>query len=438
MSDKIKILIISNTPWDDNNSFGSSFSNIFGGNSDYSIANIYCQPGSPNTNVCQRFFQITEKGILNTIIGKQKNSGQEILQSNTLNNQIIKLSKTDEKVLNKIKIFRWQLFFWIRDLIWGTGKWKSKSLDGFISDFNPDIVFLPIYYSSYLNQIGLYAKKVSNVKMVGYISDDCYTFKQFSFSPLFWIDRIIKRPYIKKAINQCEILYTITETQQKEYSEIFGNKCKVLYKGGDFNDFSHKKNILNNPIQLVYTGNLGNGRWKSLVAIANALKIINKDEFKAELHIYTQTPLSKKATKNLQIEKTAILKGSIPASQVKDIQKEADILIHVESFNLSERYSARLSFSTKIVDYLEAGRCILAVGWKKTGGIAYLKENDAAIVVVDQKKIENVITRLMVNNDIIKEYGEKSFECGKRNHQINLIRTGLYKDLKTFIKPINE
>lgn len=54
---KLRILIVSNTPWDDSNSFGSSFSNIFGGNEHYSIANIYCQQGLPNTQVCSRFFK---------------------------------------------------------------------------------------------------------------------------------------------------------------------------------------------------------------------------------------------------------------------------------------------------------------------------------------------------------------------------------------------
>ena len=425
----LKILIISNTPWNDNNSFGSSFSNIFGGNPNYDIANIYCQPGLPDTKVCNRFFQITERGIIKSIFGKQKYSGQEIFQNNKRVDQTELLSEKDQRVLNKLKIIRWQLFFWIRDLVWSTGKWKSKQLDEFITDFNPDLIFLPIYFSSYLNNIGLYVKNLSKVNMVGYISDDCYTLQQFSLSPLFWIDRFIKRPYIKKAIDQCEILYTITDTQQKEYNAIFGEKCQVLFKGGDFNDFTHKKTSLNSPIRLVYTGNLGSGRWRSLAAIADALKIINVEEIKAELHIYSQTPLPISTMKKLEIQNTSIFKGGIPSSQVKAVQRDADILIHVESFRLSERYSARLSFSTKIVDYLEAGRCILAVGWERTGGIKYLKENDAAIVVTNIRDIQHEVSKLVNDKQLILEYGRKGFECGKKNHQIEIIRNSLYKNL---------
>lgn len=433
MSKKLKILIVSSTPWDDNNSFGSSFSNIFGGNSNYEIANIYCQFGLPNTTVCKHFFQITEKGIIQTLLGKQPYSGKQIFQLKNKDLSGITLSNKETKFINKLKGIRWQLFFWIRDLIWSTGKWKSKPMDDFITDFQPDLIILPIYFSTYLNTIGLYVKKKSGAKMVGYISDDCYTLKHFSLSPLFWIDRFIKRHYVKAAIDQCEILYTITEIQKKEYNDIFGNKCRVLFKGGDFDDLSHKKTTLKNPIQLVYTGNLGNSRWKTLSKIGEALKLINTNGIKAQLYIYSQTPLTESAIRKLQITDMVYFMGGIPTSKVKDVQREADILVHVESFELSERNSARLSFSTKIVDYFESGRCILAVGWKKTGAIEYLKENDAAIVITDLKNINSQLTNLINDKQRILDYATKAFELGRKNHQFKKIRNSLYDDLVSVV-----
>jgi len=436
MGKHIKILIISNTPWDENNSFGSSFSNIFGGNLNYEIANIYCQPGLPDTKVCQHFFQITEKGIINSLLGKQKYSGKQVFPLEKGNSAGIVFSNKEVKYVNKLKLIRWQIFFWMRDLIWSTGEWKSEPLDDFITDFKPDLLFLPIYYSTYLNNIGLYAQKKAKVKMVGYISDDCYTLKHFSVSPLFWIDRLIKRHYVKKAIDNCEILYTITETQKKEYNAIFGNKCKVLFKGGDFDDFSHQKTILNDPIKLIYTGNLGMGRWKSLAKIAEALQMINNNAIKARLYIYSQTNLPESAMKRLQIKDTAYYMGGIPSSQVKEVQRDADILVHVESFQLSEKYSARLSFSTKIVDYLEAGRCIMAVGWKNTGAIEYLSENNAAVVITDVNQIYNQLSHLINNKQLILHDAVKGFELGKKNHQLEKIRNCLYDDLVSVVDSI--
>lgn len=426
MCKKIKILIVSNTPWDDSNSFGSSFSNIFGGNINYDISNIYCQSGLPNTEICSRFFQISEYSIWSSLKEKNLESGKEVF--NFGNGK-----KLDGNLLKSAKILRWQLFFWGRDMIWATGKWKSNALNDFIDSIQPDLIFQPIYYSSYVNEIGLYIQKRLNVPMIGYISDDNYTLKQFSLSPLFWVDRLIKRHFVKKAIDKCKILYTITKTQKEEYNKIFGNKCKVLFKGGNFDD-DFISSPLNCPLKIVYTGNLGLGRWKSLAMIASCLKNINRENIVAQLFIYSQTPLSSNMKKKLDIPNVSFLMGSISADKVKYIQREADILVHVESFEFSERYKARLSFSTKIVDYLEAGKCILAVGWKKTGAIEYLLENDAAIVVSNSQEVKESLKKIVSDTYMMQEYAKKAYMCGKKNHQLEAIRSGLYTDILSVLK----
>jgi hypothetical protein len=435
---KLKILIISHTAWDDSNSFGSSFSNIFGGNPNYEISNIYCDTGLPNTQVCSRFFQITEKGIIRSIISNGYKSGREIFVSGNSpeSDGVVLNTEKEQSFVNKLKTIRWQIFFWLRDLIWATGRWRTKELNQFIKDIAPDLIILPIYYSTYINNIGIYAQKVSNVPIVGYISDDCYTLKQFSISPLFWIDRFIKRRYVKRSIDKCDILYVITEKQRTEYNAIFGNKCKVLYKGGDFEVYTHKKEKVADPIKFVYTGNLGEGRWKTLAKVANGIANVNHTVIKAQLYIYSQTFLPENVLQKLQIDGSSFFMGSIPSSNVKSVQKDADILVHVESFELSERYKARLSFSTKIVDYLEAARCILAIGWEHTGGIEYLKEKDAAIIVTEMKEIEHAIDDLARDPELIIKYANKAFICGKENHQSKIIRNDLYKTISSVISPV--
>ena len=48
------------------------------------------------------------------------------------------------------------------------------------------------------------------------------------------------------------------------------------------------------PLKLVFSGNIGTGRYKTLGRIASALNEINKDGIKAVLYIYTSTPCSYK------------------------------------------------------------------------------------------------------------------------------------------------
>ena len=418
---KLRILIVSNTPWDDSNSFGSSFSNIFGGNEHYSIANIYCQQGLPNTQVCSRFFQISERSILQSLRLKKHSSGREVFNVPNVVNR-------DTVMLKNVTHIRWQIMLWLRDLIWMTGGWKSEALDRFIDDFDPDLIFQPVYFQPHMDRIGLYVRRRTGVPMVGYISDDNYTLRQFSLSPLFWIDRLIKRNYVKRTIDACRILYTITEKQRDEYNRLFGDKCKVLYKGGNF-DAKVPNYEPNNPVQLVYTGNLGAGRWETLAEIAACLTRINARGKQVRLSIYSQTDLPANALARLNIPHVSAFRGSIPASEVKNIQRSADILIHVESFQRSERYKARLSFSTKIVDYMESGRCILAVGWAETGGIEYLKQYDAAMIVTDKRQLEMSLECIIADHSLRGRYIANAYQCGIANHRYDRIRNDLYQDI---------
>jgi hypothetical protein len=428
--DSLRIIIISHTPWDENNSFGNSFSNIFGDKNKYDIANIYCSPGNPNTNICNRFYQITERDIVKSWFNPKYLSGKEVNNSEDVTAEATSQSNEMNKYLSILKRIRLQIFFWIRDFIWSIGSWKSLELNQFILDFNPDLIFLPVYYSAYMNNVGLYTQKIARVKIAGYISDDCYTLKQFSLSPLFWIDRLIKRRYVKKGIDACAVLYVITPKQKQEYEKIFGNKCKVLYKGGNFlAQPVTKKN--SETLSIVYTGNIYDGRWRTLELIGKALKKINKLEPKAQLFIYTQNHIGLRIKKRLTIPDSLFLMGGVTVENVKKIQESADILVHVESFQLTERYKSRLSFSTKIVDYLERGRCILAVGWAESGGIEYLKSHDAAYVITSRSSIQAKLEQLFGNRSLIKDFAEKAFKLGKENHQIIKIRNSLYDDLRS-------
>lgn len=422
----MKILILSNTPWSNDNSFGNTYSNLFNGMKDIEIANIFCRYGRPKNNVVSKYFQITEKSLLKNLFNSNYSSGKEL---KLIEEEFEQLSKVENKGFNHARKARLQLYFWIRDLIWKIGRWDSPELKDFLDDFQADIIFLPLYYSTYLNDIALFLKKYTNVPMVCYVSDDVYSLKQINFSLLYWIDRLIKRKKIKRVVNLCEHMYVISDVQKEVYEKCFNIECSILIKGGEFvaNNLSSQR--IGNPIQLVYTGNVGAGRWENLYNIGKELEIINKDEIRAELSIYTATPMTKKMEKKLNSLNSIKLKGSVPATSISQIQSNADVLVHVESFSLKERLQVRMSFSTKIVDYFINSRCIFAIGDKNNASINYLKKNDAALVACNKYEIRSELNKIINNPEIIEEYAQKSWLCGKNNHQIKEIQKKLYNNL---------
>jgi len=432
---KMRILILSRTPWRDDNSFGSSFSNIFGNIDEVEIANIYCSGGVPDTKVATRFFQISEKMILQNLFNKKNKSGQVVSVASHSDISIAEnLENKEQKIFRFFQKNRFQVFMWFREIIWIFGRWKSKELNKFIDEYNPDLIFLPIYISPYMNRIGLHIKKYSSKKMVGYISDDNYTLKQFSLNPFFWLDRLVNRRLVKKAVDACQILYVISGIQKKDYDICFKKDCKVLYKGGNFDIAPSQRVSVNKPIKLLYTGNIGAGRYKTLALIGEVLDKINANEIKAIFEIYSQTPLNRSIKSSLLPHKNIVFGGSISQQEVKKKQNEADILVHVESFDLKERLLVRQSFSTKIVDYLQAARCIFAVGDKETASIDYLLNNDAAVVATDRIGIELKLLELIYSPEKILISGKKAWDCGSKNHKIIDIQSGLLQDFKNVLK----
>ena len=426
----MKILVFSSTPWSHDNSFGNSFSNIFEGIEDVEIANIACRPGMPTSYLVKRYFQITEKSLINNLKNKNFSSGKE-LKINVGECESAYTENISGVKFGKKK--RWQILFWARDLIWKLGRWKSKELIDFIDDFKPDLIFQPVYFSSYLNDIVYFIKNHTDAPMLGYISDDCYTLKQFSISPLYWIDRLSKRRKVKRTIEQCELLYVISNIQKEEYEKIFTPPCKILTKCADFSEPAQLKSEYNDPLQLVFTGNIGTNRWKSLKLIADALEEINKGGVKAQLRVYTATPLTKRMEKALNRGETSFIMGSVPASEIADIQNNADILVHVEAYDLKNRWAVRQSFSTKIVDYLKAARPILAVGPLDVASIDHLVRNNCAIVAQNEEEIIQKLESIIENPSILTETAIKGYECGILYHNKEKIQKMLQDDFERLV-----
>lgn len=428
----MKILVLSNTAWADDNSFGSTFSNIFAGIPGLEFANIYCRYGVPRNVLVDRYYQITEKSLLDNLRASSVPSGRSFSANETVaaredegrtpradDARPHTLGRVDRFVFDLVRTHRWQLLYWARDMIWKLGRWDSLQFREFIRGFDPDLVFQPIYYSNYLSDMALSIQKYSGAPVVGYVSDDVYTLRQFSLSPLYWIDRFLKRRKVRQVIDACEYLYVISEIQRLEYELCFGKRCEVLTKCADFSEVPHvllEPQPPDRPLSLVYTGNIGDGRWRTLGLLATELGKLNSKGTIAVLRVYTATPITAAMRKAVQVSGSSELLSAVSATHARELQGEADALVHVEGFDPANRLKVHQSFSTKIVDYLASGRCVLAIGPRDVASIDYLVRNDAALVATDKAAIADLLAAISDNQGLLGEYAQKAWECGRRNH----------------------
>lgn len=418
----MKVLVVTNVLWRNDNGVGNSYSNIFGGMENVEFANVCCQEGTSQNSVSTKCFQMSEASLVKNLINKAVPSGH-IEESNNQST-----GASGSKIFTIIKRSRLQIFFWLRNIIWKIGRWKSQELNNFIDEFNPDLIFAQVQDCMYLNDLVVYIQEYTKKPLLLYAWDDVYSMKQFSLSPLFWIDRLCQRKSLRNLTNHSSLLYTISKEQTEEYEKLLKRDTKILYKGHPFGEKPESKGV-KAPIQMLYTGNLYSGRCKTLEKLCRELSIINKDRARIQLDIYSGTPLTKKQETALNIKNTSRFLGSISEQEVQEKQKEADVLLHIEPFSLKGKLLCRLSFSTKLVDYFHNKKCIFAVGDKVCSSMKYLKRYDAAIVCESIEEMQENIKRIADNKELVLEYSEKAWDCGSNNHKISEIQQRLYDDM---------
>lgn len=389
------------------------------------VAQIYTKSDLPNTPVCNCFFQISENAIIHSILNR-KPVGRVVKNGEEGNQKAIEAEKKVYAIAHKKK--SWFMTV-IREIVWKLGKWKTEDLDKFLFEFDADVYFVPIYPVIYTAKIQQYVLEKCPRPYVCYLADDNYSYIPCGKNVFAYIHRFFLRKVVKELATNCDEMFTITKFEAEDTDKLFNTHSIVLTKGINYDTLKFEEKNPGNPIKMVYTGNLLIGRATSLVEISKALKNINRDGEVITLDIYSPTILDNNTMEWLN-SNGCHFKGRVSKEEVKAIQKEADIVVFVESLDKKHRMDARLSFSTKLTDYFASGKCIFAIGDKRIAPILYLKENNAALIANEYSEIEDKLRELLNDKNKIVEYGKNAFECGKCNHEEQQIR-------KTFIETLS-
>lgn len=411
-----KVLVVSTNAWRDNTGINTLIEFFKCWDSDR-IAQIYTKSALPKTAVCDRFFRISENAVLKSVFKRTVKTGSVVENETLLSEDDSKAAEEEQKLYAHGGKKASVLLGFCREIVWKIGKWKTKELDEFIESFDADVLFMPIYPTIYMGRLQKYIIKKCKKPVVAYIADDNYTYKSVSKNPISLLSRLILRKYVGYIVKSSTKLMVIAPKQKEVYDKLFNTDSVILTKGIDFSAIPFEEKPPSDPIKMVYTGKLIIGRWKSLARIADALGEINKDGVKAELDIYTTDALTEEQKAALNRNGSAV-KGKLTLKEVQDVQRQADILVFVESLEKKYRHTAWLSFSTKITDYLKSGKCIFAVGDKEIAPIDYFKRYDAAVTATSYDEICPELKSLIQNRDEILKYGKKGYQCGMEHHAV--------------------
>lgn len=408
-----KILFITINGW--NNTTGSAtIPSIIAGYPSDRIASIFIRPDVPNASVCNKYFNISEKEVIKSLFSSSVRPGKVILSGE--NNDIAMHREQQDRIkLKKIPVSIGNV---ARDIVWLSGKWKNQSLHDFLDSFNADIIAFPAEGILSFLRLAEYVINYTGKPYMLFFWDDNFTFKSHGFS----LYRLMVKNKIARLAKKCISSFAITPKMKKECIEYFGIDPVLITKPIILNKKTELKQNYPYPIKILYTGSLYIDRDKTILKLINAIAEINEFKQFFSLDIYTNSEIPEKKLKMFNVPKVAHLHEGVSKEEVLELQKKADVLLFAEALEGKYKNAARLSFSTKITDYLSANRAILAIGPSDIAPIEYLADNDIAIVVSEERKIRTVLQRILSEKDwILNKYANKAYAFGKQYHSRKII-----------------
>ena len=420
----MNIMVVGEASWNDKNSFGNTISNFFCGDewkSDH-FSCFYARKQLPDNQAQVEYYNLSAidilKGALRLNIKGTRFSSDEIKQCSDTEPQ-----DNEQKLIDKVHDGKHEAIYYCHELIWRSRIWLNRHFKRFVKDQKPDILFSFCTSPFLLLPVIKYIKNHSDCKVVLFIADDVYgQYEHFSA-----IRRSYHKRDLKKCISLSDKMYGISSEMCQRYHDLFHKDVRFLTKGCDLS--VPPKEGLNDPIRIVYAGNLLWGRDEILSKLADSLEQMNQNGVKAVLEIYTNTTITPELDAKLARGVSAKIMGSRPYQEIVKIMHDADVCLHVESFNEKYMEIVRYSFSTKITDCLQSGNLLLAIGPSGISSIEYCKKIPGAIVVDDLKKINAAITDILGNPIKLNENRHLTREFAVEHHDSKTVQKKLRNSL---------
>ncbi len=428
-----KILLCTVDTWKKDNATSTAFtlSELFKDFGSNNLAALYIREEAADSPVCSEYFRISEQSVIKSILKPKTVTGCRITSSNLSEVNDTQSVQASKKIYGKYGKKRNPILLMMRELLWFFGKWKSRELNEFLDDFSPDIVVFGIESYMHFNRINRYIVRRTGAKAIGCVWDD-HISNYTSAGVSSKISRSLQRKSFKKTARCCDRIFSITPKTKKEVDEFLGVDSIIMTKPLSASALEWMPYTASDPINVLYTGNLQIGRLESLKLLAKALKEINAEKERIHVDVYTTTAVDEQD--QAELSPYVSIHEPVTQSAVMQLQKKADVLLFIEDLSRKHRYDSRLSFSTKLTDYFSSGKCILAIAPPDISSIEYLKEQDAAICVSSEEELKEKLIKLVLDTELIAEYGRKAFLCGVNNHS----REKLIGKINNIVKELME
>ena len=409
----MNILTISLNAWNDTQATGNTFSNFFE-SKDRSMffSNIYCRNEPYDNHICTKYYRVTELDIVHSLKTRSSVCGGVVLDNSiSMERSPKKSSGFKYWILHK---YRPSLLLFLREFLWNTNRWKTVDLDQFLAEVSPDVIYMHGHNNRYMHNLLWYCQKKTGAKVVVFWGDDMYGIKNYRLGQLLYQQWLRKR--LKYTIQHADMLLGGSENLCVEYGVRFNREFLPQYKTCNV-IMPPKKLKANSNLSLVYAGNLLYGRKELLISFSKVLSRVNENNHtKIELHIYSANSINESERSVLDDKCNSFFEGARPYSEICDILNHCDASLFLESFNKKNIRQTRLSFSTKIIDYMQSSSSLIVYGPDEIASVQYLENSNSALVAHNECELFEIMYKIQQNPCILNDYAEKKYEFAQKNH----------------------
>lgn len=401
----MKILILSNNPVSTTANNGKTIASIISVLGDHDFAQIYFDSDMPETNLPLVHVSLTDKKVLGLFIRKFNPKGW----GSSENSFDIQASG----VLSSASRYKVELYRLAREILWFLPLGHKKELIDFAVDFRPDILFFVAGDFIFANRLAIELQKKTGSQMVTFFTDD-YMFIKHDWNILGHFRSFLISRFIKKVVALSSNYLTISPSMKVRYDRFF-DKTSVIA----FNIVEQVLDAKCEPLDalrsdkvtIVYAGGLHLDRLSSIEILARHVETLHDD---VSIKIFSSDSRDIEVQKRLSCFKTVELLAPVSPDSLVVILQDADILLHVESFDPYYSSRTRYSLSTKIPEYLSFGKPLLAIGPQLVGSIKHLQ--GAAVCITEPEVDIAKANKLIQSKDYRTALGKLSAEKFKKDH----------------------
>ncbi len=247
----------------------------------------------------------------------------------------------------------------------------SKETYAAIDEFKPELIYTLAGNISD-TRVSVALSKRYNIPIVAHIMDDLIE-RRYNGKGLFirHLDKKFKKS-TKEMYAHSVLGIAIGEKMAREYKAKFNLPFHHAMNCLDSLHYTAKN--VGDPLTLIFSGGVHGGRDATLKKLSSFIDSYNNTDGKRKirLEIYTN-PAGVKQLGDISSD-SVFVNNYVPIDELFNNLSRADMLLHVESFEESDKKYFRLSMSTKLPEYLSVGRPVMVIGPTDMSSLEYVEE----------------------------------------------------------------